>query len=113
MTWHFTITDISKTWVKENIDNIVADYLRRWLGIPVSGTLDICMLSRDKLGLNIIEPSTKFTQCQYIIRNALKTSTSSDTKAIHALTSIGSKLQYDRLRSTKGVVKEKREEKGT
>ena len=109
MTWHFTITDISKTWV-EQIDNIVAYYLRRWLEIPVSGTLDICILSRDKLGLNIIEPSTKFTQCQYIIRNALKTSTNSDTKATHALTSIGSKLQYDRLRSTKEVVKVMREE---
>ena len=69
------------------------------------------MLSRDKLGLNNIEPSTKFTQCQYIIRNALKTSTKSDTKAIPALTYIGSNMQYYRLGNTKEVVKVMREEK--
>ena len=26
ISWHFTIADLSKTWVIENLDNKVADY---------------------------------------------------------------------------------------
>ena len=57
-----------------NIDSLVNSYIRRWLEIPVSGTLSTIFMTRNKFGLNIIPPSVKFLQCQTILRNALKSS---------------------------------------
>ena len=39
LSWHFTVSNISQTWIKENIDSVVNSYIRRWLEIPISGTL--------------------------------------------------------------------------
>ena len=39
ISWHFTIATLSKTWVIENIDPVVNQYIRKWLEIPISGTL--------------------------------------------------------------------------
>ena len=39
ISWPFTVADLSKTWVSENLDNIVASYVRKWLEIPVRGFL--------------------------------------------------------------------------
>ena len=60
LSWDFKISDISVTWVKTNIEMKVHEYFRRWFEIPISGTLDICMLSKSKFGVDIIDPSTKF-----------------------------------------------------
>jgi len=40
ISWHFTVADLSKTWVSENLDNIVASYVRKRLEIPVCGALN-------------------------------------------------------------------------
>ena len=63
ISWDLTVTNIGLTWVKNNLDNVVLLYLRRWLEIPINGTLDICLLSRTRFGLDLILPSTKLTQC--------------------------------------------------
>ena len=55
LSWDFTISDTSVTWVNTNVDMNVHEYFRRWLEIPISGTLDICMLSKSKFGLDIFE----------------------------------------------------------
>ena len=39
VSWHFQISDICTTWVKGNVDNVVNDYIRRWLEVPINGTL--------------------------------------------------------------------------
>ena len=74
LSWHLTIVDLSKTWISENLDPIVNQHVRKWLEIPISGTLSNVYLTRTKFGLNIIPPSAKFVQCQATIRNALKSS---------------------------------------
>ena len=106
LSWHFTITDLGTTWVKENVDNVANDYFRRWLEIPISGTLDICMLSKKKFGIGLVEPSTKFIQCQSVIRSKLKSSPNSDIRLIHERTKTGNKLVFDRFQSTRAVSKE-------
>ena len=63
LSWDFTISNIPQTWIKENIDSLVNSYIRRWLEIPVSGTLSTIFMTRNKFGLNIIPPSVKFLQC--------------------------------------------------
>ena len=70
ISWHLTVTRISTTWIKENLDNMVSNYIRSWLELPVNGTLKIATLSKSKYGLNFIPISTRFTQCQLTFRNA-------------------------------------------
>ena len=72
--WHLTVADLSKTWVVQNLDNMVTKYIRQWLDLSISATFSTLVLKKSKYGINLILPSTKFTQCQTVIRNALKTS---------------------------------------
>ena len=48
--------------------------IRKWLDIPISGTLSNVFLEHNKFGLNICPPSVKFTQCQTVLRSSLKES---------------------------------------
>ena len=36
ISWNLTIVDLSKTWVIENLDNKVADYVRWWFELPIT-----------------------------------------------------------------------------
>ena len=40
LLWQLTVTELNITWMKQNLDNLVNSYIRSWLEIPVSGTLD-------------------------------------------------------------------------
>ena len=80
LSWHFTVTSLLKTWVSENIDSIVNSYIRKWLEIPISGTLSNIFLTRNKFGLNICPPSIKLIQCQTVLRKALKFSPNESIK---------------------------------
>ena len=44
VSWHFTVADLSKTWVTENLDNLVSKYIRQWLDLPVSATLSSSLI---------------------------------------------------------------------
>ena len=61
LSWHFIVVDISKAWIIANIHAIVNGYIRKWLDIPISGTLSTVFLERDKFGVNTCPPSVKFT----------------------------------------------------
>ena len=74
ISWHFTVSDITKTWVNENLDHIACKYIRKWLELPISATISNVLLPCNKFGLNIILPSTKFLQCRTVSRQALKSS---------------------------------------
>jgi hypothetical protein len=74
ISWHFTVSDIGKTWVNDKLDSIAFTYIRKWLELPISATLSNVLLPHNKFGLNIILPSTKFLQCQTVSRKALKSS---------------------------------------
>ena len=67
LSWHLTIADLSKIWVIQNLDNIVARYKRHWLELPMNSTLRTLILQNSKYGINLILPSTKFIQCQTVI----------------------------------------------
>ena len=97
ISWDLTIANLGLTWVRNNLDNVVASYLRRWIDIPINGTLDICLLSKDKFGLDIMMPSTKFTLCQRVLRNCLKNSPNEDVKKIYEESNKGTNVQFDRI----------------
>ena len=111
ISWDLTVANIGLTWVKNNLDNVASLYLRRWLEIPMNGTLDICLLSRTRFGLDLILPSTKLTQCQSVIRQRLKNSMNADIRAIYEDTSKGTNVQYDTSQSTRNVIKSIRKTK--
>ena len=52
IAWHFTIADIGKTWVTENIDNLVSQYIHQWLESPINATLSSLILSKSKYGMS-------------------------------------------------------------
>ena len=60
ISWHFTVFDIGKTWVKETLDAIASKYIRKWLELFISATLSNVQLPYNRFGLNVILPSTKF-----------------------------------------------------
>ena len=55
ISWHLTIADIDKTWVKQTLDMMCHNKFRTWLEIPPCGTLDILSLAKSKFGLNIVD----------------------------------------------------------
>ena len=101
LSWHFTIASFPKTWVCEHLDNVVAQYIRKWLDLPISATLSNIILSQNKFGLNIQLPSIKFIQCQTILRNALKNSQNEEIKKLWKSTSNQTNIQYDVYRNNK------------
>ena len=82
ISWHLTVAPLSKTWVTETIDSVINQYIRKWLEIPISGTLSNIYLTHNKFGLNILPASVKFIQCQTVLRNALKTSPNDSIKEL-------------------------------
>ena len=83
ISWHFTVTNIPITWIKNNVDNIVSRYVRSWLEMPISGTLKIISLSKQRYGINFIPVSTRYSQCQTTFSNALKTSSSKNIRHVY------------------------------
>ena len=81
--WHLTIADIPNTWIKQHLDTICHNKIRYWLEIPPNGTLDIILLTKAKFGLNVIDVSTKHTQCQVSLRKKLATSENDSVKVAY------------------------------
>ena len=105
ISWELTVTDISKTWICETLDTLASRYIRKWLELPISATLSNVFLPRNKFGLNVILPSTKFTQCQTVSRSSLKTSINEDINKLWSITSTDKNIQYDMYKNTKDVLK--------
>ena len=105
LSWHFTITTLPKTWISENFDSIVNQYIRKWLEVPISGTLSNVYLTTNKFGLNVITPSNKLVQCQTTIRTALKLSPNKSITHLWNATNNHTNIQYDQYNSTKEAIK--------
>ncbi|CAB4026095.1 Hypothetical predicted protein [Paramuricea clavata] len=106
ISWHLTVAPLSKTWVTETINSVINQYIRKWLEIPISGTLSNIYLTHNKFGLNILPASVKFIQCQTVLRNALKTSPNDSIKELWKSTNNHINIQYDIHNSTKEVLKD-------
>ena len=111
ISWHLTIADIDRTWIKQTLDTMCHNKFRTWLEIPPNGTLDIFLLGKFKFGFDIIDVSTKFTECQVILRNKLKDSSCLDTQNLFYASSSDCNVQYDGFSTAKQVAKEIRKDK--
>ena len=105
LSWHFTIASLPKTWVCEPLDNVVAQYIRNWLDLPISVTLSNIFIPQNNFGITIQLPSIKFIQCQTVLQNTLKSSQNEDLKKLWKSTSNHTNIQYDAYRNTKEFLK--------
>ena len=58
------LQNLSKSWVTENLESIINSYIRKWLEIPISLTLNGANLTQNRLGLKIWISSVKIAQYQ-------------------------------------------------
>ena len=99
LSWNLTVVDIDKTWI---VNNIYRQFIRRWLEIPPSGTLDLISLSREKFGLKVSDVSTKLQQCEVTVRRCLRSSPNVDIQLLADMADAKTK-QYDRFGGGGGV----------
>ena len=111
ISWDLTIADIDATWIKQNLDMICHGYFRKWLDIPVSGTVEILQLTKAQYGQEVIDTSTKHTLCQGTFRNYLKNSINDDIRYLHNIASEKSNIQYDSFHTTKPALRKIQEDK--
>ena len=109
--WHLTIADTPNTWIKQHLRTICHNKIRYWLEILQNGTLDIILLTKAKFGLNVIDVSTKHTQCQVSLRKNLATSKNESVKFVYHDSNISSNMQYSSYKSCKDVLKDIRDSK--
>ena len=105
LSWYLTVADLSKTWIIENLDNVVVRFIRQWLDLPISATLRGISLPSNNFGLNLLLPSVKFQQCQTVLGNVLISSSNDTVKSLWRSTGFGMNIQYDTYRNTKQVLK--------
>ena len=110
ISWHLTVADIGKTWISENLDNIVTKYVRQWLDLPISATISSIIPSRKNFGQAFQLPSIKFQQCQTTLRSSLKSSGDETIIKLWKNTNVGTNIQYDIYRNTKQTLKSIRDE---
>ena len=90
--------------MKNKIDTIVWQYIRLWLEIPVTGTLNIVTQSKCKFGLEVILRSRRHTQCQVTFRNKPRKSGNHNIYGINKPIS-NINIQYDQFISTRDTLK--------
>ena len=110
VSWHFTVADLSKTWVTENLDNIVAKYIRQWLDLPTGATLSSIMLLKSQFGTVKISWNGESCLHQTVFGNSLQSSPNDEIKSLWKSTNSSMSIQYDVYKNTKDVSKAARSE---
>lgn len=72
LRWRLSIYDLSETWVKQNLDNMVNKYVRKWFGIPVCGNISHVSLPPSNFGLNFKNVLQILKHCNLSTRRLLK-----------------------------------------
>ena len=78
--------------------------------MPISGTLSNVFLPNNNFGLNILPPSIMLTQCQTVLRSALKSSSNETIRNLWKDTSTHTNLQYTEYVNAKEIIKSFRNE---
>ena len=104
LCWNLMIADLDVAWIKQNLDTLCHNYIRRWLNIPAGGIVQILQLSKSKFGMEILDIGTKFTCCQITIRQCLNKSPNPDIRNLFKIT-WHKNILYDSFSATKDALK--------
>ena len=96
LRWRLTTYDISHTWVKQNLDSIVTEYLKRWLNLHQGANTRHLFLPTSKFGIRLSLPTDVLKACQLVKRSILKTSTNEEMRDLYKLT-VKKHIEEDRL----------------
>ena len=96
LRWRLTAYDISHTWVKQNLDSIVTEYIKRWLNLHQGSNTRHLFLPTNKLGIRLSFPSDLLKACQLVKRSILKTSKNQEMKDLYKIT-IAKHIEEERL----------------
>ena len=83
----FSMHNLFETWISETLDSHINLYYRKWLNIPVSGSITHLTLPKSKLGLSIKTHQKIYVECKFGVRRTLKTSLNEDISNLYKLTS--------------------------
>ena len=64
LRWRFSIYRLSETWVAQNLDSTIKEYVKRWLHLPQSANFRHLYLPAKQLGLQFSLPSDIYSACQ-------------------------------------------------
>ena len=96
LRWRLTTYDISHTWVKQNLDSIVTEYLKRWLNLHQGANARHLFLPTSKFGICLSLPTDVLKACHLVKRSILKTSTNEEMRDLYKLT-VKKHIEEDRL----------------
>ena len=91
-----TTYDVSHTWVKQNLDSIVTECLKRWLNLHQGANTRHLFLPTSKFGIRLSLPADILKACQLVKRSILKTSTNEEMRDLYKLT-VKKHTEEDRL----------------
>ena len=92
------------------MDNIVTQYVRQRLDLPISAIINSIIPSHRNFGQASQLPSIKFQQCQTALRSSLKLSSGETMTKLWRNTNCGTNIQYDIYQNTRQILKSIRAE---
>ena len=81
--WRFSIYRLSETWVVQNLDSIIKEYVKRWLQLPQIANFCHLYLPTKQLGMKFSLPSDMYLASQLIIQKILKASDSKEIQEFY------------------------------
>ena len=84
--WRLSMYNLGETWVKQNLDSIVKEYVKGWLHLPQNANMSHLYPPTKHLGLKFSLPSDIYACCQLSTRNILKTSENLEMQELYQLT---------------------------
>ena len=84
------------TWVKQNLDSIVTEYLKRWLNLHQGANTRHLFLPTSKFGIHLSVPTDVLKSSQLVKRSILKTSTNKEMRDLYKLT-VKKHIEEDKL----------------
>ena len=81
--WRFSIYRLSETWVIQNLDSIIKEYVKRWLQLPQSANFHYLYLITKQLDMKFSLPSDVYLGSQSITRKILKASDSKEIQEFY------------------------------
>jgi uncharacterized Zn-finger protein len=96
LRWRFSIYDLTSTWVRRNVENVISNSVRKWLEIPISGNISHLSFPIKDLGLNFKGATDIYEECQLSVRRLLRTSSSEEVRQIANLTT-NKHFEHDKI----------------
>ena len=85
LKWRMSIFRLGITWVKQNCDMLVVNYVRKWLNMHPGANTTHLTLPINKLGFNLKLPSYIYDSCQITTRRLLNLSRDTNIQKLYSL----------------------------